>query len=167
MQYENTQNDKGSYLEKYYFRIYSKVNQANYLLLPIYSSNFKAQALSFWDSLLTRIHPYFLKGHISGKGYNPQQKEICIKLPKMTKSHTQEILFRIYSKVNQVIYSSLSIYSLNFKALASIAFKILCWHDFFHMFSKGHNSGKGHNPKKNIHVSYLFHEKSKYEISKA
>ena len=70
---------------------------------------------------------------------------------------THEVIFRIYSKVNQVIYSSIPIYSSGFKALASIAFEIFCWQEFIHIFSKGHNSGKGHNPDgKKIRVSYFF-----------
>ena len=70
---------------------------------------------------------------------------------------THEWIFRIYSKVNQVIYSSIPIYSPGFKALASIAFEIFCWQDFIYIFSKGHNSGKGHNPDgKKTRVSYFF-----------
>ena len=75
--------------------------------------------------------------------------------------------FRIYSKVNQVIYSSIPIYSLSFKALASIAFEIFCWQEFIHIFSKGHNSRKGQNPdKKKNKCQLFFHEESIYEISK-
>ena len=54
-------------------------------------------------------------------------------------------------------YSSIPIYLPGFKALASIAFEIFCWQDFIYIFSKGHNSGKGHNPDgKKIQVSYFF-----------
>ena len=42
-----------------------------------------------------------------------------------------------------------------FKALASLVFEIICWQDSIHIFSKGQNSGKGHNPDgKKICVSY-------------
>ena len=79
---------------------------------------------------------------------------------------THEVLFRIYSKVNQVIYSSIPIYSQG-SILDSIAFEIFCWQEFIHNFSKGHNSGKGHNPdKKKKYVHLFFHEESIYEISK-
>ena len=51
-------------------------------------------------------------------------KKVCnVKSPKRQRAITQEILFRIYSKVNQVIYSSLPIYFLNFKALSSIVLR--------------------------------------------
>ena len=69
----------------------------------------------------------------------------------------QEVFFKISSKVNQVVYSSLPVYSSSFMALASIVFEIFCWQDCIHIFSKGHNSEKGHNPvKKKICVSYFF-----------
>ena len=41
---KNAQNDKGPLLKKYFFRIYSKVNQVIYSSLPINISNFKALA---------------------------------------------------------------------------------------------------------------------------
>ena len=89
---------------------------------------------SFWDILLTRY-----------------------KCPKLQRAITQEVFFKISSKVNQVVYSSLPVYSPSFKALASILFEIFCWQDCVHIFSKGHNSEKGHNPvKKKIRVSYFF-----------
>ena len=48
--------------------------------------------------------------------------KVCnVKMPKMTKGHNSRL---IYSKVNQVIYSSLPIYSLSFKPLASIVIEI-------------------------------------------
>ena len=72
-----------------------------------------------------------------------------------------------FSKVNQVIYSSVPICILNMKALAQILFEISCTQDFQILFSKGHNSEKGHNldMKKNT-GQLFFHEESVYEISK-
>ena len=95
------------------------------------------------------------------------QKVYNVKMPKMTKSITQEVLFKIYLKVNQVIYSSLPIYSLNFKALASIVFFFNILLTRFHSnVLKGHNSGKGHKPDGKKNVQLFFHEESIYEISK-
>ena len=45
-------------------------------------------------------------------------------MPNLQRAITHEIFFRIYSKVNQVIYSSLSINSPSFKALAPTVFEI-------------------------------------------
>ena len=54
-------------------------------------------------------------------------QEVCnVKMPKVIRAITHEVIFRIYSKVNQVIYSSILIYSPGFMALASIAFEIFC-----------------------------------------
>ena len=50
-----------------------------------------------------------------------------------------------FSKLNQVIYSSVPISIPNMKALAQILFEISCTQDFQILFSKGHNSEKGHN----------------------
>ena len=52
------------------------------------------------------------------------------------------------------------------KALAQILFEISCTQDFQILFSKGHNSEKGHNldMKKNM-GQLFFHEESVYEIS--
>ena len=48
-------------------------------------------------------------------------------MPKITKGHiTQEVFFKISSKVNQVVYSSLPVYSSSFKDLASMVFEIFC-----------------------------------------
>ena len=52
---------------------------------------------------------------------------------------------RKFSKVNQFIYSSASTIIPNMKALAQILFEISCTQDFQILFSKGHNSKKGHN----------------------
>ena len=46
---------------------------------------------------------------------------------------------------------------LNMKALAQILFEISCTQDFQILFSKGHNSEKGHNSDmKKIWVNYFF-----------
>ena len=39
---------------------------------------------------------------------------------------SHEVFFSFYSKVNQVIYPLIPIYSPGFKALASIAFEVFC-----------------------------------------
>ena len=79
------------------------------------------------------------------------------KCPKLQRAITQEVFFKISSKVNQVVYSSLPVYSSIFKALASILYEIFCWQDCVHIFSKGHNSEKGHNPvKKKKYLSAIF-----------
>ena len=45
----------------------------------------------------------------------------------------------------------------NMKALAQILFEITCTQDFQILFSKGHNSEKGHNSDmKKIRVNYFF-----------
>ena len=62
-----------------------------------------------------------------------------------------------FSKVNQVIYSSAPISMPNIKALAQILLEISCTQDFQILFSKGHNSEKGHNAgMKKIYVNYFF-----------
>ena len=74
---------------------------------------------------------------------------------------------RKFSKVNQVIYSSASTRIPNIKALAQILFEISCTQDIRILFSRGHNSGKGHNSDMKIIVGLLFfHEESVNEISK-
>ena len=88
--------------------------------------------------------------------YGPQR--CCCKL---IRSFTVNVLkFRTKlnnSKVNKVIYLSLPIYSLGFKALASIVFDIFCCQDFIHIFSKRHNSEQGHNPdEKKKYLSPIF-----------
>ena len=76
------------------------------------------------------IHEISKPLHAHFKTYAKHQKVCNVKMPKMTKGHntrsTCSSSFRIYSKVNQVIYSLLPIYSLNFKALATIVFEIFC-----------------------------------------
>ena len=63
----------------------------------------------------------------------------------------------MFSKVNQVIYFSAPTSIPNMKALASILFEISCTQDFQILFSKGHNSKKGHNLaiQKKIRVNYF------------
>ena len=52
---------------------------------------------------------------------------------------------REFLKVDQVIYSSALTCMPNMKALAQILLEISCTQDFQILFSKGHNSEKGHN----------------------
>ena len=54
------------------------------------------------------------------------QKVCNAKMPKLLWAIPHEVFFRIYSEVNQVIYSSISIYSPGFKALAPRALEIFC-----------------------------------------
>ena len=77
-------------------------------------------------------------------------------MPKIKRAITHEVFFKIYSKVNQVVYSPLPVYSSSFKALVSIVFEIFCWQDCSHIFSKGHNSGKGHNSVTKKYLSAIF-----------
>ena len=72
-----------------------------------------------------------------------------------------------FSKLNQVIYSSAPISIPNMKALAQILFEISCTQDFQILFSKGHNSEKGHNSDMKKNTGQLFfHEEFTHEISK-
>ena len=63
-----------------------------------------------------------------------------------------------FSNVNQVIYFSAPTSIPNMNALAQTLFEISCTQDFKILFSKGHNSEKGHNSdmKKKIRVNYFF-----------
>ena len=80
-----------------------------------------------------------------------------VKIPKITKGHNSWSNFRIYSKVNQVFYSSLPVYSSSFKALASIVFEIFCWQDRIYIFQRAITQERGHNPmKKKKYVSAIF-----------
>ena len=64
---------------------------------------------------------------------------------------------REFSKVYQVIYSSAPTSMTSMKALTQILFEITCKQDFQILFSKGHNSEKGHNSDmKRIRVNYFF-----------
>ena len=66
-----------------------------------------------------------------------------------------------------VIYFSAPTSVPNMKALASILFEISCTQDFQILFSKGHNSKKGHNLAIQKNTGELFyHEECVYEISK-
>ena len=97
--------------------------------------------------------PKFEKGHYSTKKTLTEKKK---KKTHWQQAITQEVSDSIYSNVNQIIYFSLTIYSLGFKALASIVFEILCWQDFIHILFKGHNSGKAHNLDKIKSMCQLF-----------
>ena len=76
----------------------------------------------------------------------------CKTKPKLTKGHNLRSIFRTYSKVNQVIYSLLPIYSSNFKALASTVFAD---NISFIFFQRVITQEKGHNPHKKKSVSYF------------
>ena len=70
------------------------------------------------------------------------------------------------SKVNQVVYFSTPIGIPIVKALAKTLFEISCAQDFQILFSKGHNSKRGHDSDKKQITGQLFsHEKSVNEIS--
>ena len=110
--------------------------------------------------------PFFFIRNPYMKFQNPSMLSsevmLCIKRMKcknaqLQRAITHEVFFRIYSNVNQIIYSSISIYSLGFKTLASIVFEILCWQDFIHIFSKGPNSGNAHilDKKKSMCQPYM------------
>ena len=72
-----------------------------------------------------------------------------------------------FSKVNQAIYFSAPASVPNMKALASILLEISCTQDFQILFSKGHNSKKGHNLAIQKNTGQLFfHEECVNEISK-
>ena len=64
------------------------------------------------------------------------------------KTHNSEILSTFdvkSSKINRVIFFSAPIGIQNMKALAKILFEISCTQDFQILFSKGHNSKRGHD----------------------
>ena len=61
-----------------------------------------------------------------------------------------------FSKVDQVIYISAPTSILNMNALAQTLFEISCTQDFKILFSKGHNSEKGHNWDMKKHGSTIF-----------
>ena len=87
-----------------FFRISSKVDQVIYSSLQIHLLSFKVLAL-------TVFFRYFADK---------------VKMPKLQRAITQEVYFRISSKVNQVVYSLLPVYSSSFKALAPTVFEIFC-----------------------------------------
>ena len=101
-----------------FFRISSKVNQVIYSSLQIHLLTFKALALAIFETVCWQ-----------GK-----------KCPKLQRAITQEAFFKISSKVNQVVYSSLPVYSSSSKALVPMVFEILCWQDKIAQNYKGHNS---------------------------
>ena len=71
------------------------------------------------------------------------------------------------SKVNQVIFFSTPIGIPNMKALAKTLFEIFCTQDFQILFSKGHNSKRGHDSDmKKITGQLFLHEESVNEISR-
>ena len=78
--------------------------------------------------------------------------------PKLQRAITHEVFFRIYSKVNQVIYSSLPIHSSTFKALASTVFEIFLLTRFHPSFFQGAITQKRGITlrRKKIRVSYFF-----------
>ena len=61
-------------------------------------------------------------------------------MPKLQRALTHEVFFLIYSKDNQVIYSSLPFYSSSFKALSSTDSRYLADTEKKKMpkFTKGH-----------------------------
>ena len=121
------------------------------------------------------FHILFSKGHDSKKGHNSEMKKIRVncffmrnlyikfqnpnihrskvsnfteKWKNQSKLQNSVFLSKIkekFSKVNQVISSSAPISIPNMKALGEILFEISCTQDFQILFSKGHNSEKGHD----------------------
>ena len=91
------------------------------------------------------------------------------KWKKSIKFQNSIFLSKFYKKlpkVDQVIYSSAPNSMPNMKALAKILFEISCTQDFQILFSKGHNSEKGHNSDMKKNTGQLFfHEEYIYEIS--
>ena len=102
---KNAPNYKRVITQKEFFKISSKVNQVVYSSLPVYSSSFKALAPTVFEIFCWQ-----------GKN-----------APNYKRAITHEVFFRISSKINQVIYSSLQIHLLSFKALALTVFEIFCW----------------------------------------
>ena len=125
----------------------------------------------------------FSKGHNSKKGHNLAIQKIRVNyfimrnvymkfqnpsihrsnVSNFTEKWKNQSKFRIFvknltkfSKVNQVIYFSAPTSVPNMKALASILFEISCTQDFQILFSKEHNSKKGHNLAiQKIRVNYF------------
>ena len=70
------------------------------------------------------------------------------------------------SKVNQVVFFSTPIGIPIVKALAKLLFEISCTQDFQILYSKVHNSKRGHDSDMKIITGQLFlHEESVNEIS--
>ena len=77
-------------------------------------------------------------------------------MPKVTRVITNKVFFKTYSKVNQVVYSSL-IYSLCFKALASIVLRYFADKIASIFFQRAITQEKGIVLlRKKIRVSYFF-----------
>ena len=110
--------------------IYSKVDQVIYSLsLPYQLTKFQdPSSNNFRKILLTSLK--------------------CSNLQRVISFVTPEKCDGIYSKVNQVIYSSSPISWLSFKPLAQIVFHLSCWQDFILIFLKGHNFRQEHNSDK-------------------
>ena len=73
----------------------------------------------------------------------------------------------ILSKIDEKFFSA-PIGIPNMKALAKLLFEIPCTQDFQILFSKGHNSKRGHDSGMKKIMGQLFsHEESLYEISKS
>ena len=68
------------------------------------------------------------------------------------------------SKCNQEIFFSAPTSIQNMKALAQILFEISCTQDFQILFSKGHNSEKGHNLDMKKNMGQLFFQYMKFKI---
>ena len=76
---------------------------------------------------------------------------------KISKFHNFVKIWGKVLKNNQVIYSSAPNSIPNMKAMAQTLFEISCTPDFQILFSKEHNSEKGHNSDlKKIRVNYFF-----------
>ena len=116
-----------------FFRIHSK--SPLLITTNLFTKLWGSSSKSFWDILLTR--------------------EKC---PKLQKAITHEVFFKIYSKVNQVFYSSLPIYASSFKALASIVFfRYFADKISSIFFQRAIPQERGNNPvKKQIRVSCFF-----------
>ena len=132
------------------------------------------------------IQILFSKGHNSEKGHSSDMKKIRVnyffmrntymkfQIPSIHRSKVSKFLEkwknqsnfqnsiflskfdREFSKVDQVIYSSAPTSMPNMKALAQILFEISCTQDFQILFSKGHNSEKGHNSDMKKNTGQLF-----------
>ena len=89
------------------------------------------------------------------------------------KTYNSVILSNIdgkFSKVHQAIFFSAPIGLPNMMALAKILFEIYCTQDFQILFSKGHNSKRGHNSDMKTLTGQQFsqaHTESVNEISKS
>ena len=66
---------------------------------------------------------------------------------------------KFYSKVNQIVCSSLPVYSSRFKALALIVFA----DNIASIFLKDHNSGKGQNSVEKKYVFAIFFMRNLYK----